>query len=68
MKDFNKNDLKIGDIVAFLEANYRDLKKGTVINFTEKMIVIEWSNEGRKEICRRAPSYVALIQEPVAQN
>lgn len=27
MKDFNKNDLKIGDVVAFLEANYRDLKK-----------------------------------------
>lgn len=68
MKDFNENNLKIGDVVAFLEANYRDLKKGTIINFTEKMIVIEWNNKGKKEICRRAPDYVALIREPVAQN
>jgi len=61
MEDFNKNTLKIGDTIAFLEANYRDLKKGVVIGFTEKKIVIEWNNRDKKEICRREPAYVALI-------
>jgi hypothetical protein len=65
MRDFNKNILKVGDSVAFLEARYRDLKKGIVVDFTAKMIVIEWDNKGSKEICRREPSYVALIQNSV---
>lgn len=65
MRDFNQNILKVGDSVAFLEARYRDLKKGIVVGFTAKTIVIEWSNKGSKEICRREPAYVALIQNSV---
>lgn len=65
MRDFNKNILKVGDSIAFLEARYRDLKKGIVVGFTAKTIVIEWSNKGSKEICRREPAYVALIQNSV---
>jgi len=65
MRDFNKNILKVGDSVAFLEARYRDLKKGIVAGFTAKTIVVEWSNKGSKEICRREPAYIALIQNSV---
>lgn len=71
MKDFNKNDLKIGDVVAFMHtksinsrASHSYLCKGTIIAFTEKMVSIK-CNDG---VVRRLPNHVALIQEPVAQN
>lgn len=65
MRDFNGNILKVGDSVAFLEARYRDLKKGIVVGFTAKMIVVEWNNKGSQETCRREPAYVVLIQNSV---
>ena len=74
MKDFNKNDLKIGDVVAFMQttsinsrASRSYLCKGTIIAFTEKMVSIK-CNDGHDYTVRRLPGHVALIQEPVAQS
>jgi len=40
-KDFDGNDLKIGDIVAFLAPRDRHLRKGEIIDFTKQMIRIK---------------------------
>lgn len=41
MKDFLGNALKEGDIVAYLPPNYRELKRGMIIGFTPKGVVIQ---------------------------
>jgi len=68
MKDFNDNDLIVGDFVAFLEPNYRHMVQGRVIGFTPKTIRIEWTVKTYKgtwvtDTCLRDPSYVAKIQQ-----
>ena len=72
MKDFNGNELVVGDYVAFLEPNYRHMIQGRVAGFTPKTIRIEYlSSYNRRrgfslheqaELCNREPSYVAKIQ------
>lgn len=74
MKDFNGNELVVGDYVAFLEPNYRHMIQGRVAGFTPKTIRIEYlssynrrrgfSIQEQSELCNREPSYVAKI-EPV---
>ena len=47
MKDVFGNELAVGDEVAFMEPGYTyALKKGTIIKFTPKKLVIEW-DDGR---------------------
>ena len=41
MKDFLNNALKEGDTVAYLPPNYRELKRGVVVGFTPKGLVIK---------------------------
>lgn len=41
MKDFLNNALKEGDTVAYLPPNYRELKRGVVVGFTPKGVVIK---------------------------
>jgi hypothetical protein len=68
MKDFNKNELAVGDFVAMLPPNYRHMVQGRVVGFTPKQIKIEWlpdynRRHGRPpEVCTREPGYVAKIQ------
>lgn len=40
-KDFDGNDLKVGDTVAFLVPHDRRIGKGEVIDFTKQMIRIK---------------------------
>lgn len=44
-KDFLKEDLSIGDTVAFLAPNYRMMVKGIVIKITPKKIIIGYYND-----------------------
>jgi len=70
MKDFNGNELHVGDFVAFLEPNYRHMVQGRVIGFTPKQIRIEYPQNGwhngvkgpYMEQCLRERSYVAKIE------
>lgn len=39
-KDFFGNEIKIGDIVAFMQTGYRSLRSGTVKSITEKTVLI----------------------------
>lgn len=71
MKDFNGNELAIGDTVAVLPPNYRCMIKGKVVGFTPKQIVVEYepyfgSRVDRVEITRRDPGYVAKIVDRTA--
>jgi hypothetical protein len=72
MKDFNGNTLVLGDIVAFLEPNYRHMTQGRVVGFTPKQIRIEFTPfyarsgtryEGKIETALREHNYVAKIQQ-----
>ena len=45
-KDFLKNDIFVGDEVVFMELNYRNLLKGTVVRITPQMVVIEYYDSG----------------------
>lgn len=48
MKDKNKQDISIGDIVAYAPAGaYAGLKIGVVVKMTEKMVHIEGKHSGR---------------------
>jgi hypothetical protein len=70
MKDFNGAELNVGDTVAFVDPNYRNLVKGVVHSFTEKNVRIEtkvdtWRDGVRgmfPKIHLRGPEYVAKIQ------
>lgn len=72
MKDFNGNELAIGDTVAVLPPNYRCMIKGKVVGFTPKQIVVEYNPHfggvwaDRVEITRRDPGYVAKIVDRTA--
>lgn len=39
--DFFGNEIKVGDIVAFMQIGYRNLLKGKVTKLTDKMVFIE---------------------------
>lgn len=41
MKDFLGRDLNLGDEVVFVQLNYRNLLKGTIVKTTKQMIFIE---------------------------
>lgn len=74
MKDFNGNELSLGDTVAFIGTGYRHMLKGKVVDFTKKMIRVEHYDWGyidgiRKMIAYdtlREPGYVAKIVDRVA--
>ena len=67
MKDFDGNELQIGDKVAVLPPHYRCMVKGTVIGFTPKQIVIEYKPHfgsvwaDRLETTRRESGYVCKM-------
>lgn len=63
-KDFDGNDLKIGDKVAFLVPHERSLSKGEVIAFTKQMIRIK---TGVTQHWRTGEDYVVTeLREPRA--
>ena len=72
MKDFNGNELAIGDTVAVLPPNYRCMVKGKVIGFTPKQIVVEYKPYfgpvlgDRVMTTRRDSGYVAKIVDRTA--
>ncbi len=56
MKDIFKNELEIGDTVAFMEPGYTyTLQTGTIIKFTPQKLVIEWCKD--KEYNPKERSY-----------
>lgn len=42
MNDFFGQPLAIGDIVAFMEPDYRNMIVGKIISFAPKSMLIEW--------------------------
>ena len=63
-KDFDGNDLKIGDKVAFLVSYDRQIGKGEVIDFTKQMIRIK---TGVKKHWETGEDYVMTeLREPRA--
>ncbi|QEQ95071.1 hypothetical protein pEaSNUABM56_00021 [Erwinia phage pEa_SNUABM_56] len=65
MRDFSGKDLKVGDIVAFVESNYRTLLKGEVIAFTESRVKIRYIDQPRFTDllhCFREPACLARIE------
>lgn len=60
MKDIFKQELNIGDIVAFNEPNYRGLILGKVFNFTPKQVRISYINHNNMEC-----SYLTLPENLV---
>jgi len=43
-KDFFKNELAVGDIVAFCELNYRNFSYGKIEKITDKMVILSLKN------------------------
>lgn len=43
MKDFLGNELAVGDKVACLEKDYKNLMKATIIKITAKTILVEYT-------------------------
>ena len=44
MKDLFEQTLAVGDVVAFIPPNYRELAKGRIISFTPKQVRISYIN------------------------
>lgn len=44
MKDFFKQPLAVGDVVAFIPNGYRDLVRGRITAFTTKQVRIAYTN------------------------
>jgi len=40
-KDFLGNELEIGDLVVFMEVNYRNLKTGKIVSISPKMLLVD---------------------------
>lgn len=45
--DYFGNEIKVGDIVAFFEIGYRQMKSGTVSKVADKMVTIDHEKTGR---------------------
>lgn len=43
MNDFFGQPLAIGDTVAFMEPNYRNMVTGVIVSFAPKSMLIEWA-------------------------
>jgi hypothetical protein len=43
-QDFFGKELNVGDEVAFIAPGYRHLAKGIIQRFTDKMVIIDYSN------------------------
>mgnify|MGYP003534897991 CR=1 FL=1 len=65
MKDFNNQQLEIGDNVACLLSGYRNLIIGTVLRFTPQKIVVEIYNPVMedKQIVHYTSDQVAKYQK-----
>lgn len=44
MKDFFGQEINVGDSVAFMQPDYRNLMMGVVAAFTPKKVKIYWNN------------------------
>jgi hypothetical protein len=47
MNDFFGQPLAIGDTVAFMEPDYRNMVTGTIVSFAPKSMLIEWNKNYR---------------------
>lgn len=45
-KDFEGTDLVVGDSVAYIDTYTRQLKRGAVVGFTAKNVVVEYDTPG----------------------
>jgi hypothetical protein len=43
VKDYLGNVLSVGDEVVFVQQNYRNYLRGTIITFTPKFVRISWT-------------------------
>lgn len=50
MKDFFGTELNIGDEVAFMEPEYRNMTLGKIVSFAPKTMLIEWVKEWRHAV------------------
>ena len=52
MKDFLGNELTVGDEVACLEKDYKNLMKAKIIKITEKTIFVEYTRNAYPGVVR----------------
>jgi hypothetical protein len=62
MNDFTWRPITIGDTVATAKTGYNDLIRGKVVEFGEKMIVIERVGPGYPRKFRRYPEQVIVVE------
>jgi hypothetical protein len=62
MNDFTWKGISLGDTVATPKTGYNDLIRGKVIEFGEKMIVIERVGPGFPRKFRRYPEQVIIVE------
>ena len=44
-KDYNGNELNIGDVVIFIRPNYREFVTGVAVAFTPKCVRVKYRNQ-----------------------
>ena len=49
MWDIFGNELAVGDRVAFMEPQYRNLRIGTIVRMTPKKVRVSYMRSGREE-------------------
>ena len=50
MKDFNDQEIQVGDEVIFYKVGYKRLMRGRVYNIGEKMVCVEYSTSPMSNI------------------
>ena len=65
MKDFFKNELAVGDTVAFNPPYYKGLIKGTVKKFTPQKVTLEYKWQNRIETTNSFPQDVVKEPKPI---
>ena len=64
MKDFFEQELAIGDAVAFMEPNYRNMIIGKVLSFTHQSMVIEWKKNYIDKLQTFRATSAQVIKKP----
>lgn len=66
MKDFNKNELSVGDEVIFIEPGYRNFVKGVIYKITDKFVFINWQRSLTLADTIKQQGYQLIkVQKPV---
>lgn len=61
VKDFLGNELNIGDNVACIELDYKNLVKGEVVKLTPTAVRVKWQHWGKDKITLRYSNQVIKI-------